>query len=112
MEHAHWEHMVTHDHRITPEGNITRNFDPKITRWVSSMTGNDLALWEVWEAIQCPILIIHGQESIILTSEICQEMLARNPHASLVTLPGVGHTPSLMPQKQIDIVADWLRANP
>lgn len=108
MDPHHWEHMVTYDHRITSEGKITRNFDPKITRWVTSMTNSDVAMWELFESIQCPILIIHGQESVILTSEICQEMLKRNPHASLITLPGVGHTPSLMPKAQIQVVEDWL----
>jgi pimeloyl-ACP methyl ester carboxylesterase len=108
MDKDHWEHMVTYDHRITSEGKITRNFDPKITRWVSSMTTTDLAMWDMWEGIHCPILIIHGEESIILTPEICQEMLKRNSHASLVTIPGVGHTPSLMPESQIRIVQEWL----
>jgi pimeloyl-ACP methyl ester carboxylesterase len=108
LEKEQWEHMVTYDHRITSEGNITRNFDPKITRWVSSMTNSDIAMWDLWGSIQCPILILHGEQSVILTPDICEEMLERNPHASLVTIPGVGHTPSLMPKSQIEIVQKWL----
>jgi len=108
LDHGFWEHMATYDHRITPEGRITRNFDPKITKSVGSLTASDLALWDLWEGIKCPILVLHGELSMILTAEICQEMLARNPQASLVTLPGVGHTPSLMTEAQIGVISDWL----
>lgn len=108
LDQAHWEHMVAHDHRITSEGKITRNFDPKITQSVGTLINSDITLWDIWENIQCPVLILHGEESVILTPEICQDMLKRNPHASLKTFPGVGHTPSLIPEKQIDVVASWL----
>jgi pimeloyl-ACP methyl ester carboxylesterase len=108
LDQDFWEHMATYDHRITPEGRITRNFDPKITQSVGSLSTSDLALWDLWEKINCPILILHGELSMILTPPVCQEMLARNPQASLVTLPGVGHTPSLMTQAQMKVVSDWL----
>lgn len=109
LEANHWEHMVTHDHRFTPEGTITRNFDPQITQSVGSISAADLTMWEVWEAVKCQTLVLHGENSVILTPAICDEMLKRNPLASIVTLPGVGHTPSLMVPEQIDIVANWLK---
>jgi pimeloyl-ACP methyl ester carboxylesterase len=109
LDHGFWEHMATYDHRITPEGRLTRNFDPKITHWVGSMTSADLAMWDLWENIQCPTLVLHGELSIILTPEICKEMLARNSHATVVTLPKVGHTPSLMTEAQIAVVENWLK---
>lgn len=108
LDQNFWEHMATYDHRITPEGRITRNFDPKITKSVGSLTSSDLALWDLWEALTCPILVLHGELSLILTAPMCEEMLARNSHASIVTLPGVGHTPSLMTEGQIQLVKDWL----
>lgn len=109
LDHGFWEHMATYDHRITPEGRITRNFDPKITRWVGSMVSTDLEMWELWERIVCPILVLHGELSVILTPDICKSMTERNPNTTVVTLPKVGHTPSLMTEPQIKIVEDWLK---
>lgn len=68
----------------------------------------DLLLWDIYDAIQCPTLLLRGALSDLLTAETAQEMTLRGPCASLVTFEGVGHAPSLMQADQIQVVRDFL----
>lgn len=70
-------------------------------------TGEQI-LWNAYETLDCPVLIMRGAESDLLSEATANEMLARHPRASLVTIPGVGHAPTLMDEAQIDPVARFL----
>ncbi|MDY0006661.1 MAG: alpha/beta hydrolase [Spongiibacteraceae bacterium] len=48
-------------------------------------------LWEAWRGLSCPILLLRGQASAILTRRSAQAMLACQPRARLVTIPRAGH---------------------
>lgn len=103
-----WDYMSRYDHRINEDGTYNRNYDPKLLHSMGPILNADIDLWQFWKAVVCPTLIMHGENSMILTADICQQMLATNPHASLVTLPGVGHTPSFMQPSHIEVVTKWL----
>lgn len=51
--------------------------------------------WEAYCAIACPILIVRGAQSDVLSPKTARKMLEANPRASLVEVPGVGHAPLL-----------------
>jgi len=53
-------------------------------------------------------LLIRGAESELLSADAAVEMTQRGAHAQVVTLPGVGHAPTLTHQDQIDIVLRFL----
>lgn len=46
--------------------------------------------WKDWLATNCPALLIRGAESLVTTPEHMDEMQARRPNTTLVTLHG-GH---------------------
>jgi len=48
-------------------------------------------LWSYYQKIKCPTLIVRGEDSAILTSEVAQEMVRVLPGAKLVELKGAGH---------------------
>jgi pimeloyl-ACP methyl ester carboxylesterase len=48
-------------------------------------------LWTYYRKIDCPILIIRGEYSALLTPEVAQEMVNTLPGAKLVELKGAGH---------------------
>ncbi|MEZ4492317.1 MAG: alpha/beta hydrolase [Dehalococcoidia bacterium] len=48
-------------------------------------------LWPMWEAIECPAVIVRGEESDVLPASTARRMLARQPRANLVEIPGVAH---------------------
>lgn len=65
-------------------------------------------LWDIWKNIKCPILLLHGIESDVLTPEIISKMEALKPEMEIVAFENVGHAPALLDLQQTDIIKDWL----
>ena len=70
----------------------------------------DLNLWQVWEEIRCPVLLLRGADSDVLSRDTVERMLKRGPKTEVVEFPGVGHAPALRDEKQIDVIKRWLLA--
>jgi pimeloyl-ACP methyl ester carboxylesterase len=106
---AQWAELTRHSVRRRLEDRAyTLTYDPDI---VAPMRNpQDLNLWPVWEEIRCPVLLLRGAESDVLTPEIIERMLKRGPKTELVEFPGVGHAPALRDAKQIDVIKRWLLA--
>jgi pimeloyl-ACP methyl ester carboxylesterase len=68
-------------------------------------------LWQAYDTLDCPVLIVHGAESDLLTAATLAEMLARNTRATSIEFAGVGHAPTLMISAQIEPVAAFLRSS-
>ncbi|MBK8212069.1 MAG: alpha/beta hydrolase [Rhodospirillales bacterium] len=106
---AQWRHLASHSARPDPAGGGLRlHYDPGLAAPFKEGFDNDVELWPVWDAITCPVLVLRGQNSDILSHETAQTMLTRGPEAELVELPGIGHAPMLMDALQIDIVRAFL----
>jgi pimeloyl-ACP methyl ester carboxylesterase len=53
-------------------------------------------LWPAFDALaHVPIVVLHGALSDILSAQTAAQMAARHPDCDLVTLPRVGHAPTL-----------------
>ena len=70
----------------------------------------DVDLWALWDAIHCPVLVLRGETSDLLSLETVVEMAARGPKATVVEIAGCGHAPALMDQDQVKVIDDWLGA--
>jgi len=103
-----WRHMAEHSAKTDPNGQLTLHYDPAISEPFKTMEPVDIDLWPIWESIQCPVLILRGENSEMLSHETAQEMLKRGPDAELVEIPQVGHAPALMEDSQINLVKRWL----
>jgi pimeloyl-ACP methyl ester carboxylesterase len=68
----------------------------------------DVDLWDVWDKITCPTMLIRGGDSDLLLAETAEEMTRRGPKASVIEFPGIGHAPMLMSKDQIGPVHDFL----
>ena len=69
----------------------------------------DLNLWAVWEDIRCPILLLRGTESDVLSAEIVERMLKRRrrrPRSSSFRASAM-RLRCAMPT-QIDVIKRWL----
>ena len=73
-----------------------------------ALLGQEVNLWALYDRIQCPTLLIHGELSDLLSAETALEMSRRGPRAMLKTVVGVGHAPMFMSDDQIDLVRDFL----
>ncbi len=68
----------------------------------------DMDWWRIWRKITCPVLIIHGEKSDILTPSIIQKMRVIHPVTEVVTIPNVGHAPALISDEQHEMIHNWL----
>ena len=71
---------------------------------------SEAVLWASYQAVPCPILIIRGETSDLLSKNTLAKMLEVNPQASAVEIPLVDHAPTLLDEAQIKIVQDFLSA--
>lgn len=102
-----WRHLAEHSARRLPGGNYGLHHDPGIAQaFQSSVASFDL--WSVWDRIRCPVRVLRGADSDLLSRETAAAMQARGPKADLVEFPGVGHAPALMNAEQINAVKEWL----
>jgi pimeloyl-ACP methyl ester carboxylesterase len=68
-------------------------------------------LWQLYDAIKGPVLVVRGAESDLLSRAAAIEMTQRGPRAQLVEVAGVGHAPMFFDPDQIGIVRRFLLAD-
>lgn len=107
-----WRRMTERTVRQAEGGAYRLHYDPHIAVPFARTAGRDVDVWDVWDRITCPVLVLRGAESDLLLAETAAEMTSRGPKAEVVELPGVGHAPALMDAAQIECISDWLRESP
>lgn len=105
-----WHHMAEHSARPLDDGSITYGYDQRISVMFGQAPVGETDLWAAWDQIKCPVLVLQGGKSVILTNNIVSEMQARGPGCDLHVFPDCGHIPSLMADGQIEVVRRWLAA--
>jgi len=104
-------HRVVHNLRPLPDGTLTFKYDRKLRDLGAIRDRSGDELWAAWRTVSCPVLLVRGDESDVLTAEAAQRMLAENPHASLVTVAESGHSVTLdNPQGLLAALGPWLAA--
>ena len=66
------------------------------------------ALWQAWDRLKLPVLLLRGANSDLLSHETAQEMTQRGPRAELVEFEAVGHAPTLIAADQRAAVERFL----
>ncbi len=97
------------------DGQWVKHYDLRIAQPFIGQTPEALAmaeqlLWQAWDHLSCPALVLRGAQSDILTKPALTQMLARNSGVSSVEFAGVGHAPTLRSTDQIAAVRDFLLA--
>lgn len=105
---AQWRHLTVHAARRLDDGSWTTAYDPAIAFPFQQQPLSDVDLWQYWDAIRCPTLMLRGAQSDLFPREIALAMAARGPRARLVEFEGIGHAPMLMAEDQIAVVRDFL----
>ena len=110
LSEAQWRHLAHHSVRPDDRrGGYRLAYDPAIGRPFQDKGAiDDVDLWQVWDAILCPTLVIRGAESDLLPPDTAAEMTRRGPRATLIEVPGCGHAPALMADDQVAMIRDWL----
>lgn len=104
---AQWRHLTVHSARQSDDGDYIFAYDPGIAEPFKADL-EDVNLWPVWNAVRCPVLLLRGAESDVLTRADAEAMQNCGPRATLVEFAGIGHAPMLLAADQIKVVQDWL----
>lgn len=109
---AQWQHLAEHGVRQDPDGLWRKRADPDITAAFRPGLFFNLSLWNYWDAITCPVLVLRGATSDLLLPATAAEMMRRGPGADIREIPGCGHAPALMDPAQNSIITEWLDSVP
>lgn len=101
--------------RAANGGGIRLHYDPRIANNLQALTpalatAGEVQLWDAYDRLRLPTLVLRGAESDLLSAETATAMAARGPKARVVTLAGVGHAPMLDRPAQIAPVEGFLLA--
>ncbi|MFY9971182.1 MAG: alpha/beta hydrolase [Roseiarcus sp.] len=105
-----WRKIALDCARKRPGGGYGFAYDPRIADPFKAGPVADVDLWSVWDAIQCPTLLLRGEMSDMLKRDVAEAMTKRGPKVKLVAFEGVGHAPALLSADQIGAVRDFLLA--
>jgi pimeloyl-ACP methyl ester carboxylesterase len=113
LSDAQWHHLAAHSAVRDPDGGWRFHFDPAIGARFRVPIWLDIVLWHIWDKIDCPVLILRGADSDLLSAHTVEQMLSRGPAAEAgkvcaVEFAGCGHAPALMEREQIAVIEDFL----
>ncbi len=98
--------------RVSREGRIVWDYDPEIAAPFSLPNGDGAAAIDLWLALDSyldrPVLSIRGDRSDILTAETQARMKERLPKLRAVTVPRVGHAPTLEEPVALEAIETFL----
>lgn len=103
-----WRHLTVHSATQMANGSWTTAYDPAIGIPFQQGPLTDINLWQYWDTIECPTLLLRGAQSDLLLRENALAMTQRGPRPRLVEFEGIGHAPMLMAADQIAVVRDFL----
>jgi pimeloyl-ACP methyl ester carboxylesterase len=102
-----WRRMAETSIRRLPNGKITNHYDPAIVRQFH-IVPDDYEIWDHYDAIDLPTLVLRGIDSDLVLQETVEEMTRRGPRAKLVIVPDCGHAPCMNVPEQISVVENFL----
>jgi pimeloyl-ACP methyl ester carboxylesterase len=99
--HLHYDPAIAVPFRAMAQG-----VDPAALQ--QAARAGEAALWDLYDAIGVPTLVVRGEDSDLLSAATAQAMQSRGPRARCVSFAGVGHAPTLIADDQIRAVTDFL----
>ena len=107
---ANLRHRVTHNLRPLPDGTFTYKYDAELRRspraWLDHTPDE---LWAAWRALNCPVLLVRGDDSNVLAADTAERMVAENANVTFVSLQDCGHSITLdRPEELVEAVTPWL----
>ena len=90
------------------DGRWRAHHDPAIAEPIlAGGTGAPAALWDVWDAIDCPVAVLRGARSDVLSHATFEAMVGREGVVG-EQFAGVGHAPTLIAEDQARAVERFL----
>ncbi|MBI3383238.1 MAG: alpha/beta hydrolase [Aquabacterium sp.] len=102
--------------RPAPDGQgLVLHYDPALAEPFKTITeesavSGEAMLWQVYDALTCPVMLLRGKNSDLLDHDTATSMTQRGPKAQLIEFDGVGHAPMLNNPTQLDPLKKFLLA--
>lgn len=103
---ADWCAFARNTMQTDADGLLRLRFDPRVVSDAPVPPAIDL--WQPWQAVRCPALVLRGAHSRILTRDTCARMVQGRDNARWIEIPGAGHAPHLSGPARIGPVAEFL----
>jgi pimeloyl-ACP methyl ester carboxylesterase len=120
LKDEQWRRLAAQSSRRETDGRYALACDPAIVSTLRSRGGSGMELgrdfligldvWQVWDTVECPTLVLRGAQSDVLLESTVRRMQEGGPAVKLVEFPQIGHAPWLMSTDQIEPVADFILA--
>jgi len=111
LSDAQWRRLAETSARRLPDGRVTPHYDPAMVRQFIDHP-RDYDLWEHYDRIRVPVLLLRGAESDLVLPDAAEEMMARGPGplglTRVVEVPGCGHAPALNVPEQLQLVRSFI----
>jgi pimeloyl-ACP methyl ester carboxylesterase len=105
-----WLRLAKRSCKVANNGRIVFDYDMKISEPFKLPGGEaGVDLWPVFDALkETPLLLLRGASSDILEKATAAKMVKRHGNAKLVTVPEVGHAPTLDEPEAQSAIRDFL----
>ncbi|HEY0027607.1 MAG TPA: alpha/beta hydrolase [Allosphingosinicella sp.] len=106
----HWIAYAKRLCKLTPNGRVVFDYDMRIAEPFKVPGGEaGFDMWEAWRGLAgVPTLLLRGELSDLLSKETEQRMKAEVPALETVTVPRVGHAPTLDEPAAADAIEAFL----
>lgn len=101
-----WRQLTLESARRLPDGSWTYHYDPRIGEQFVHDTPRDT--WADWKAIRCPLMVVRGEDSPLLSEDIVTRMGEAQPQLETLAVPGCGHAPMLDRPSQVTPIKAFL----
>jgi len=113
LSDAQWRRLTETSTRRLPNGRVTPHYDPAMVRQFI-VHPDDYLIWDHYEAIEVPVLLLRGAESDLVLQDTVPRMRERGPGArgllQTIEVPGCGHAPALNVPEQLDWVTGFIES--
>jgi len=104
-----WERFARATYREGADGALHFDWDIALVEPLKRSNGEIQDLWPFFRALRnIPTLLVRGEISDVLTTDGLRRMIADKPDLIAVTVPGIGHTPSLDEPEIRDVLDDFI----
>ncbi len=114
LSDAQWRRLAETSMRRMPDGRVTPHYDPAMALQFTAHP-NDYLIWQHYDAMTQPVLLLRGAESDLVLPETVAAMRRRGPgkrgKLKVIEVPGCGHAPALNVLQQWEWVADFIHAS-
>jgi pimeloyl-ACP methyl ester carboxylesterase len=112
---AQWLALCEPQLKQGTDGRFVSRYDPRISMPFRAMNADsakagEAMMWQAYDRLRCPTLLLRGAQSDLLSTATAQAMTQRGPKAKLVAFDGVGHAPTLVQAEQVQAVREFLSA--